>query len=214
MNTNDMIVQTATVGVDGLAGFNGGTSLSRASWLNSQSKQLEQLHELRVMALGNAKMLYGSEKFKFYDVVIAHSEPNAMFAAVLVCSFSDATKILRKEVAACPLAAARAIVHGLHVDTGLLLTKHNVGDQIIGQQGGTPRDGEFELYEWKRAVNDPSQDQDDVSSLIRGGFSAPTAPRADRQSHKRCRRDMDRGGDYWDRDSESHESEGRLKYDD
>ena len=162
--------------------------------------------------------------------MIVYSEPNAMFAAVLVCSFNDATKILRKEVAACPLAAARAIVHGLHVDSGLLLSKlalwlftlstltrvaakYNVGDQIFGQQGGTPRDGEFGLYEWKRAVNDPGQDQDDVSSLVRVGFSAPTAPRADRQSYKRSRRDIDRGGDYWDRDSESRESEGRLRYD-
>ena len=152
------------------------------------------------------------------------------FAAVLVCSFNDATKILRKEIAACPLAAARAIVHGLHVDSGLLLSKsrsptlhffHTDASpsqvqcrrSIFGQQGGTPRDGEFGLYEWKRAVNDPGQDQDDVSSLVRGGFSAPTVPRADRQSYKRSRRNTDRGGDYWDRDSESRESEGRLRYD-
>lgn len=46
-----------------------------------------------------------------------------MFAAVLVCTFNEATKILRKEVAACPLAAARAIVHGLHIDSGLLLSE-------------------------------------------------------------------------------------------
>jgi hypothetical protein len=153
-----------------------------------------------------------------------------MFAVVLVCSFNDVTKILRKEVAACPLAAARAIVHRLHVDSGLLLSgcwplslqfyvltrfaaKYDVGDQIFGQQGGTPRDGEFGLHEWKRAVNDPSQDQDDTSSLVRGGFSAPTVPRVDRQSYKRSRRDTDRGVDYWDRDSESRESEGGLRYD-
>lgn len=91
------------------------------------------------MALGNAKILYGSEKFKFYglialreacgctdkytDIVVAYSEPDAMFAAVLVCSFNEATKILRKEVAGCPLAAARAIVHSLLTDTGLLLSQ-------------------------------------------------------------------------------------------
>lgn len=46
-----------------------------------------------------------------------------MFAAVLVCSHNEATKILRKEVAACPIAATRAIVHGLHKDSGLLLSK-------------------------------------------------------------------------------------------
>lgn len=104
-----------------------------------------------------------------------------------------------------------------------LAAKYDVGDQIFGQQGGTPRDGEFGLHEWKRAVNDPGQDQDDTSSLVRGGFSAPTAPRAGRQSHKRSRmdtdrgvgyRERDRGGDCWDRDPESRDAEGGLKYDD
>lgn len=74
-----------------------------------------------MMALGNAKLLYGSEKFKFYDVAIAYNESEAKFAAILVCSFNEATKILRKEVAVCPIAAVRAIVYGLHTDTGLLL---------------------------------------------------------------------------------------------
>jgi hypothetical protein len=32
------MAQVAAVGVDGLAGFNGGTSLSGASWLSSQTK--------------------------------------------------------------------------------------------------------------------------------------------------------------------------------
>ncbi|KAF1362548.1 hypothetical protein EJ07DRAFT_174980 [Lizonia empirigonia] len=176
-NANDLMVQAAAIGVEGFVGLNGGTSISSGSWLNSQNK-LEQLHELRVMALGNAKILYGSEKFKFYDVVIAYSGPEAKFAAVLVCSFNEATKILRKEVSTCPVAAARAIVHGLHTDSGLLLSKYDVGDQLFGQQGGTPHGGEFGLFDWKRAVNDPAQDQDDTSSLIRGGLTtAPTGPR-------------------------------------
>jgi hypothetical protein len=37
-NANELMVQAAAVGVDGLAGFNGSTSLSGASWLNNQSK--------------------------------------------------------------------------------------------------------------------------------------------------------------------------------
>lgn len=40
-----------------------------------------------------------------------------------MCTFNEATKILRKEVAGCPLAAARAIIQGLLVDTGRLLSK-------------------------------------------------------------------------------------------
>ncbi|KAF9701706.1 hypothetical protein EKO04_000725 [Ascochyta lentis] len=211
-DANELMVQAATIGVDGLSHFNGGTSISGGSWLNNQNK-LEQIHKLRVMALGNAKILYGSEKFKYYDVVIAYSETDAKFAALLVCSFNEASKILRKEVAVCPIAAARAIVHGLHTDSGLLFSKYNVGDQLFGQQGGTPHGGEFGLYEWKRAVNDPTQDQDDTSSLARGGLvAAPTGPRADRRPYKRTRCDNDRG-DYWDRDCELRESEGGLQYD-
>lgn len=60
------------------------------------------------------------------DVVVAYSEPEAKFAAILVCNFNEATKILRKEVATCPVAAVRAIVYGLHVDTGLLLSMFNL----------------------------------------------------------------------------------------
>jgi hypothetical protein len=37
-NANDLMVQVAAVGVDGLTGFNGGTNIIGASWLNSQSK--------------------------------------------------------------------------------------------------------------------------------------------------------------------------------
>ncbi|KAJ8111355.1 hypothetical protein OPT61_g6030 [Boeremia exigua] len=187
-NANDLMVKAAAIG-------------------------LEQLHELRVMALGNAKIIYGSEKFKFYDVVVAYSEPDAKFAVILVCNFNEATKILRKEVARCPLAAARAMIRGLHADTGLLLSKYDVGDQIFGQQGSTSSEGNFGLYEWKHAVSDPSQDKDETSSLVRGGFPAPVGPRAERFSSKRTRRETDRG-DYWDRDSETRESEGRLRYDD
>ncbi|KAJ4309536.1 hypothetical protein N0V94_008882 [Neodidymelliopsis sp. IMI 364377] len=209
-NANEMMVQAADVGVDGLNGFNG-ASISTGSWLSNQNK-LEHLHELRVMALGNAKVLYGVEKYKFYDIIIAYSEPDAKFAAILVCIFNEATKILRKEIATCPIVAARTIVYGLQKDSGLLLNKYNVGDQLFGQQGGIPADGIFGLYDWKRAVNDPTQDQDDTSTLVRGGgMGAPIGPRADRTSYKRARRETDRG-DYWDRDSEGRESEGRLRY--
>ncbi|KAJ4345159.1 hypothetical protein N0V95_005884 [Ascochyta clinopodiicola] len=196
-DANELMVQAAAIGVDGLLNLNGGTRSSGDGWLNNLNK-LEQLHELRVMALGNAKMLYGVEKFKYYGSRFFHA-PHAKFAALLVCSFNEATKILRKEVAACPIAAARAIVHGLHTDSGLLLNKYNVGDQLFGQQGGTPHGGAFGLYEWKRAVNDPTQDQDDTSTLVRGGLAAaPTGPRAERRPYKRSRCDNDRG-DYWDR---------------
>jgi hypothetical protein len=37
-NANELMVQAAVIGVDGLASFNGGTSISGSSWLNNQSK--------------------------------------------------------------------------------------------------------------------------------------------------------------------------------
>ncbi len=62
-------------------------------------------------------------------------------------------------------------------------------------------------------MTDASQDQDDTSSLSRGGINAPSGPRADRLPYKRARRESHRG-DYWDHDTEGRESsEGPLRYD-
>ncbi|KAG9197274.1 hypothetical protein G6514_001913 [Epicoccum nigrum] len=210
-NANHLIPHVASLGINGLNGsdstnglngFDSSSSPPDDCWLSDQSK-LEQLQTLRVTALGNAKMLYGSEKFKFFDIVIAYSQPDAKYGAVLVCSFNESTKILRKEVAHCPVKAARAIVHGLHVDTGLLFTKYDVGDQLAGQQGGTARGGEFGLYEGKCAVNNREEEQDDTSSLRRGDVSIPSGPRADRYSPRWVRGDTDR----W-----SHDMYPPLKY--
>ncbi|KAF2630095.1 hypothetical protein BU25DRAFT_456501 [Macroventuria anomochaeta] len=107
-NANGLMVQAAAVGVDGLAAFNGGTSPSGGSWPSNQNEALDKSSSYHV------------------NVFIAYNKPDTMFAAVLVCSFNEATKILRKEVAVCPIAAARAIVHGLHVDSGLLLINDTI----------------------------------------------------------------------------------------
>ncbi|KAF3004799.1 hypothetical protein E8E13_003131 [Curvularia kusanoi] len=183
----------------------------------SAGVRLGQLHELRVMALGNAKILYGLERFKFFDIVVAYSEAEAKFATILVCSLNGFTKILRKEVASCPLAAARALVHGLHVDTGVLLTKYDVGDQMFGQQGSTRRGEVFSLDNCKGAVcTSRDYDQDDTSTLSRRTPNAPSGPRADYYPAKRTRYDVDRPVDGYvnRRDSDGFETEGRLNYED
>ena len=79
--------------------------------------------------------------------------------------------------------------------------KYDVGDQLFGQQGVTPRGGKFGLHEWKRAAHDPGEEQDDTSSLNPGDRRAPLGPRADRYSPRRVRGD------------DMYESGGRLQYD-
>lgn len=79
--------------------------------------------------------------------------------------------------------------------------KYDVGDQLFGQQGVTPRGGKFGLHEWKRAAHDSGEEQDDTSSLNRGDMRTPLGPRADRYAPKRVR-----GNDMY-------ESVGRLQYD-
>ncbi|KAF2252545.1 hypothetical protein BU26DRAFT_549111 [Trematosphaeria pertusa] len=112
------------------------------------------------------------------DVVTCYNEEEGKHGAVLVCSYDGASKILRKEVAACPLAATRAIVDGLHRDTGLLFAKFDVGDQLYGQQGFRGDSGKFELAEYKSAVKD-SGPVDDTQTLHRRYQDAPKGPRGD-----------------------------------
>jgi len=37
-SANELMVQAASIGVDGFAGFNDATSISKDSWLNNQNK--------------------------------------------------------------------------------------------------------------------------------------------------------------------------------
>ncbi|KAF2685941.1 hypothetical protein K458DRAFT_300320, partial [Lentithecium fluviatile CBS 122367] len=143
--------------------------------------QIRQLMDLKNFALGNARLLYGSEQRKFYDIVVGANE-DGKYATVLVCSFDGATKILRKEVALCPLAATQAIVDGLVMDTGLLFSKYDVGDQISDQQGfRSAETGKFELDDKKTAKT--SMPVDDTNALRRSYYHkyVPAAPRADRE---------------------------------
>ncbi|KAF2129901.1 hypothetical protein P153DRAFT_366400 [Dothidotthia symphoricarpi CBS 119687] len=127
-----------------------------------------------------------------------------------MCSANEATKILRKEVHDCPLAATRTLVHGLHKDTGLLLCiylsilsfycsmltwaagKYTTGDTLRGPQGETIRGGEFALYDFKRPTNNPSEAEDDMRSLNRTDFAPPRGPRVDESNPPRGPR-VDRG---------------------
>ena len=87
--------------------------------------------------------------------------------------------------------------------------KYDVGDQLFGQQGGTARGGEFDLYEWKLGVHDSGEKQDDTTSL-RHDMPIPSGPRIDRYTPKRVRGDAERNG-RWTHDM--YESVGGLQYD-
>ncbi|KAF1956831.1 hypothetical protein CC80DRAFT_386337, partial [Byssothecium circinans] len=114
--------------------------------------QITKIADLKNTVLGHARMLYGSERNKFYDIVTI--DIDGKYASILSCSQDGTIKFLRKEVNTCALEATRALVDGLYKDAGLLFTKYDVGDQISGQQGFCGSDGKFALDDTLKAIRD------------------------------------------------------------
>lgn len=144
------------------------------------------------------------------DIVICENESDGKFGALLTCQENGSTKILRNEVAECPVVATRKLVHRLQLDTALLFTsKYTVGSQLRGQQGYTNKEtGVFELIGGRTDQRIPGPD-DDTQGLSGRHSDAPGGvpypPRAERGfgggGHKRARvdgregcRDGGRGG--------------------
>jgi hypothetical protein len=127
------------------------------------------------------------------------SSENGNTTVMLVCSEHNSSKFLRKEVNACGISAARALVDWLLKDTGLLfgkiklylkvclflrlvlilLEKSNINGTIRGQQGRQGDDGKFVLHVSKTNSRDLPQ-------------NTPTAPKA--AGFKRQRTDHDGSG--------------------
>ncbi|KAF1828843.1 hypothetical protein BDW02DRAFT_511342, partial [Decorospora gaudefroyi] len=125
------------------------------------------------LVLSNCRLLYGSERFKFYDVAICENETDGSFAAMLTCNQSSTTKVLRIQVGDCPLKATRLLSDRIIKDTGKLFTKFTVGSQLQGQQGHTNQEtGVFELTKDTRDARTPRPD-DDTEGLSRNGSDAP-----------------------------------------
>ncbi|CAA9965795.1 hypothetical protein PTMSG1_09154 [Pyrenophora teres f. maculata] len=160
---NDLAVQTAKLDISGTL------------WLEDPTK-VDQVKTLKEICLGNCRLLYGSERFKFYDIAICEDEDTKTFAAILTCNQDNETKFLRTETSSCPVQAVRVLVHGLEKDTAKLFTKYSVGSQIRGQQGATNKTtGEYEL--WTDAYDARlSGSNDDTQGLVR---RVPTGPRGD-----------------------------------
>ncbi|KAF2641607.1 hypothetical protein P280DRAFT_549297 [Massarina eburnea CBS 473.64] len=173
----------------------GGNTVQPSSFCNDDHK-LAQIEALKNRALGSARILYGSEQRKFFDIIIG-SHDDGKHTAMLVCSLDGWSKLLRKEVDVCPVAATRAMVNGLTKDVGTLFTKFDVGDQISGQQGFSGLDGKFALDEHKIAIRDGPR-LDDTRTL-RGQYAhTPIGPSG--RGSKRPRAEhldrVDRGGRY------------------
>ncbi|KAI8939565.1 hypothetical protein NX059_003329 [Plenodomus lindquistii] len=164
------------------------------SWLANPEK-VSAISGLRNSVMGNCKLLYGSQRFKFYDIIICESEHDGKFGALLTCIESSTTKILRNEVAECPVVAVRQMVQRLQRDTALLFTeKYSVGSQLYGQQGYTNKEtGAFELNPRKvdERIAGPDDDTQGLTSRYSDAPGAtPRAPRAERNGgYKRARAD-------------------------
>ncbi|USP73204.1 hypothetical protein yc1106_00478 [Curvularia clavata] len=136
MNANDLAAKTAGVKIDN---FN---------WLQSTNK-VEKVKGLKELCVGNCRLLYGSERFKFYgnsspsvprkphhhhhpiphtltwtkDVVICNDEASKRYCAILTCNQDGQTKFLRTVSGMDPVLAVRELVDGLQKDTSKLFCK-------------------------------------------------------------------------------------------
>ncbi|KAF2702630.1 hypothetical protein K504DRAFT_354386, partial [Pleomassaria siparia CBS 279.74] len=108
--------------------------------------KVKHVNNLKTIATSNCRLLYGTDRNRFYDTVISYDEDQSIYGAYLVCTVDGATKALRHELADDPTKAAQMIVNGLVKDTALLFTKYAVGDRMRGQQGERGDKGYFELY--------------------------------------------------------------------
>ncbi|KAH8727128.1 hypothetical protein GQ44DRAFT_758218 [Phaeosphaeriaceae sp. PMI808] len=169
-----------------------------ASWLEDQAK-VSIVEKLKTMALGNCRLLYGSERQKFYDVVVSVNEENKIFVAALVCNKDPASKFLRTSINDCPVKAVRDMVDCLQKDTMRLFEKYSVGSMIVGQQGHTnATTGRWELADYK--LDGRTDGPADDTEAFMGKFSrrgadcyAPVhAPRGPRAGNKRVRTQDDR----------------------
>ncbi|KAF1946730.1 hypothetical protein EJ02DRAFT_393867 [Clathrospora elynae] len=152
--------------------------LKSDSWLTS-SMMVDKVNTLKNVCLGNCRLLYGSERFKFYDIVICEDESDKKFCAILTCNQEAMTKLLRTQVSHCPVEAVRTLVDRLQKDTARLFKKYTVGSQLQGQQGYTDKEtGNFELADdpKERRIIGPD---DDTAGLLRRWSDAPGGTQRD-----------------------------------
>ncbi|KAH3906482.1 hypothetical protein HBH56_204510 [Parastagonospora nodorum] len=190
-------VQQKMRGVTLEDGFETPPPATSTSWTADKAK-FARFESLKEMTLGTCRLLYGSERFRFYDIVIGADEGETTFCAALVLSKDGSTKILRTSCSDCPIKATQIIVSQLHKDVFPLLVNLGAGAQLQGQQGYTNGlTGTFELADNKKNTK-PDGAADDTETLAgRGGDSwvpnAPRGPKHSRGGFKRPRRSENEG---------------------
>ena len=101
-----------------------------------------KVKNLKEICLGNCRLLYGSERFKFYgisiafdsrpgtdtntDIAVCEDEDKKKFGAILTCSQEGSIKLLRTEVSDDPVDAVRAMVDRLQKDTAIIFGKSSI----------------------------------------------------------------------------------------
>ncbi|KAF2731719.1 hypothetical protein EJ04DRAFT_566618 [Polyplosphaeria fusca] len=134
------------------------------TWLNEPEK-ISQLRDLKGIATGNARILYGSDRNRFYDIITCYFKDDESYGAFLICTIDGSTKALRKEISDCPVKATRLLVDKLMTDTGKVMCKFDVGTKFSGQQGSIGDDGIFEVFKFKGAEEDYGKSQDDLRTM-------------------------------------------------
>ncbi|KAH7095170.1 hypothetical protein FB567DRAFT_586499 [Paraphoma chrysanthemicola] len=158
---------------------------------------------LKITALANCRLLYGSERMKFYDIVLGMDEDEKTFCVALVCSREGESKILRTMASDCPLKAIRGMVVRLQKDCFPLLMQFGAGVQTRGQLGYTNELTGKWIFEGSDNSYKPDGAVDDTHSLPapgppgprRRGFDSYTprgTPRDTRHGPKRAREDVNR----------------------
>ncbi|KAL5374278.1 hypothetical protein PMIN06_009930 [Paraphaeosphaeria minitans] len=179
MNDNQQMTATS---------LNGGHVPTPSSPVKDPST-VTALLELKNLVLGNARILYGSESRKFFDLVTARN-PAGKHVCVLVCSLDGHTRILRKEMTSTSaLDASRALADSLIRDAGELLAIADVGDQLHGQQGFRGESGIFKLDGASGMRRFPGPVDD--TATLRFGFrrDGEGVARGAAGDRKRCRRE-------------------------
>ncbi|KAL5121160.1 hypothetical protein ACEQ8H_001012 [Pleosporales sp. CAS-2024a] len=147
------------------------------SWMSDCAKT-GRLEQLKNMVLGTCRLLYGSERFKFYDIVIGATDDETTFCAALSCNKDGMTKILRTTLHDCPIKATEAMVRQLQKDVMPLLVNFGPGTQLAGQQGYTNHlSGKFELAEEKEKTKPDGAADDTETMKNRGDSWVPSAPK-------------------------------------
>ncbi|PSN62889.1 hypothetical protein BS50DRAFT_624664 [Corynespora cassiicola Philippines] len=154
-------------------------------WL-LQPNSLKHFRNLQTMALGNARILYGSDRNLFYEPILTHSiylvlaqKDKNNWTATLVNTMEGVTTILRKVTRDEPLLAMAQIVTGLQKDCGKLfnLCGPSLTTKFVGPQGTHTSRGRFVVN-----AAPPKVEQTKNNDFLSFLNNAPRGPRRGRKN--------------------------------